>query len=92
MVRSWSELKKEDLHIPVIVDTGTGNPDIVVGDGELKDGVLSIEFGKTFAAEAIQRALSRGELLALAFFKPDLSEESAETTEVEPTNEESNDE
>lgn len=87
MARTWNELKAQGLNIPVIVDTGTGDPDILVGDGTLDGGTLTIKFGDTFASEATQRALARGEFLALGFFRPNLEEL---MTEEENTTEEKN--
>lgn len=70
--------KTTHLVLPVYVPNSDNVASVTMGTSELTDNKLTIEFDETFFASAIQRMLSRGELLGVTFVQLDISEEASD--------------
>ena len=59
--------KADSLWVPVNVPSTTGESEIQIGEGTLRNGLLVVKFKDTLGGVAVQRLLERGAILGLQF-------------------------
>lgn len=73
--------EQESVFLPLYLPTDDGGvSDVVIGQGEFRDGFLVINLRDTLPGMAVSRMLKRGEILGLTFVKPEPKEGNDETT------------
>lgn len=61
--------KAADLLIPVYIPNEEGNDGWQIGEGNLENDTLTVKFGTSMAALAVEHAIARGELIGLSIVK-----------------------